>query len=108
MYKCYSCGEVFDEFAKRIEKVGNSTDSLAPADLVFDVCPNCNEDDYTEVEWCKVCENEYTEEDYCGKCLCAVVDHYKEAIDGIQQDTNGNREEVIEMFMEVMKEKINE
>jgi predicted amidophosphoribosyltransferase len=90
------------------ERIGNSTDSLAPSDLVYDVCPNCNEDDFTEVYWCKCCENEYTEDDYCEKCLCAVVDHYKEAIDGIQQDTNGNREEVIEMFMEVMKEKINE
>lgn len=105
MYRCNSCKHVFDEFEKKYEKVGLSTDSLPPAYFEYDVCPNCKEDDYEPVEWCKNCEDEVTEDDYCESCLTATRYHLNRCITGIMADTTGTHEEVIEMIKEIIKEK---
>ena len=49
-YKCQDCGNTFEEPAIRTEKVGSSTDSLAPGYLKYEVCPCCGSEDFDEIE----------------------------------------------------------
>ena len=105
MYKCNECQEVFDEFSKKYEKVGLSTDSLPPAYLEFDVCPVCGSDDYESVSWCKNCENDYTQDDYCDKCLANASYNLSECIHTIIAETKGDYDEVVKILKEFIKEK---
>ena len=107
MYRCNECGEVFDEFAKVYDKVGNVGDSLPPAYLEYDVCPTCKSDDWESVEWCKNCENEYTTDDYCDTCLANASYNLSECIQNIIAETKGDYDEVVNILKDFIEEKYN-
>jgi hypothetical protein len=68
MYKCSSCGEVFEEPNAIKEDWGET----------FYVCPYCN-GDYEEVHQCKECDEWHTEEElydgWCEKCLRETINY---------------------------------
>lgn len=104
MYKCNDCGKTFEELESVSELV--MADPYYPSVYYTEnVCPLCGYSDYTEMSYCKNCENELTEETYCEPCVIATNYHLNRCITGIMADTLGTQEEVIEMLMEVLKER---
>ena len=55
-FKCYKCGETFDEPATRSERIGEFWGT--PAYMDFNICPYCHSDDVEEIS-----EDEIFEED---------------------------------------------
>jgi predicted amidophosphoribosyltransferase len=69
MYKCSSCGEIFEEPEIVSEKVGEIGCQSAYQD--YEVCPNCGEDGYfEEIHQCEMC-GEYAdlEDGFCEDCI---------------------------------------
>ena len=105
MYLCNDCEKVFEEFGILRDKIGDSTDSLAPGYLEYEVCPHCGSDDWDSVSWCKNCESNYTKDDYCDSCLECASHYLHECIHDIIAATKGNYDEVITMLKDFIEEK---
>lgn len=63
MYKCDNCGCEFEEPYKLQEDTGE----------IFNVCPDCKETDYYELETCKICGEYFNQDELwngmCEQCL---------------------------------------
>lgn len=104
MKKCDDCGQVFDEF-KTVTELVIAEPYYPSVYFSEEVCPNCGHDSWTTVNYCKCCESEFTEDVYCEECLTAANYHISRMITAISLDTLGEREEVLEMVKELIKEK---
>ena len=66
MYKCESCGAIFEEPADRKEQVG-----YEPYDVeTFGVCPECGSEDFYEVVQCEECGDWFSPEETLTEYFC--------------------------------------
>jgi len=66
MYRCESCGEVFEkakEVNEPLEYFGQKVN------MTEHLCPHCGSDDLAEVHECECCHVNLTEDNVCKECV---------------------------------------
>lgn len=94
MFKCLSCGHIFEDSEQRIYAEHHPYGDTTAAEY-FSVCPVCG-GDFEEAKYCKSCDGAFLADEliagyYCKECLCASLDvesFLDFATTGVKSDTD--------------------
>jgi hypothetical protein len=97
MYKCNNCGYEFERSQLKYINFAGET-------VEIKVCPCCKADDYYEMNQCDLCGDYIKDGDYCDSCFGAILENMEDAVDSIQNETGGSRDDVLRAIAEWTEE----
>lgn len=103
MYKCETCGELFEETGIKEEKwKGEFWGAPFTQSDWYECCPNCGEtDDYEELKECPVCRQDYitSDKDQCEYCDTKISQWMQNSIENIANDTGAESDDIIKAMV---------
>lgn len=92
MFKCVTCGEVFDTPETKSSYLCECGESSVYEG--YGVCPNCQSDEFEEAQKCEVCGEYMLEDEIFGDVCEGCIQQYENDIQGCYELSQNEAEEI--------------